>query len=44
LKMDIQNIANCKGMVDMYYSNVTDRIEKIHQLPMLPVFIYTVEF
>jgi hypothetical protein len=43
-KIDIQNITNNSGLVDMYYDSATDEIEYIHQLPLLPVLIYTIEF
>jgi hypothetical protein len=43
-KIDIQNLTNNSGLVDMYYDASTDDIEYIHQLPILPVFIYTIEF
>jgi hypothetical protein len=44
LKLDIQNITNNSGMVDMYYDHTTDRIEKLRQIPLLPVVLYTLEF
>jgi len=43
-KIDIQNVTNNKGLVDMYYDSATDQIEYIHQLSILPVFMYTIEF
>lgn len=43
-KIDIQNLTNNHGMVDMYYDSATDEIEYIHQLPILPVVMYTLEF
>ena len=43
-KIDIQNLTNNSGLVDMYYDSATDDIEYIHQLPILPVLMYTIEF
>ena len=43
-KIDIQNLTNNNGLVDMYYDSATDEIESIHQLPILPVLMYTIEF
>jgi hypothetical protein len=43
-KIDIQNLTNNNGMVDRYYDSATDEIEYIHQLPILPVLLYTIEF
>ncbi len=43
-KIDIQNLTNNSGMVDMYYDSAIDDIEYIHQLPILPVVMYTIEF
>ena len=44
LKLDIQNITNNQGMVDQYYDSGTDKVEKINQLAILPVIMYTIEF
>jgi len=43
-KIDIQNLTNNNGLVDMYYDSATDEIESIHQLPILPMLMYTIEF
>jgi hypothetical protein len=43
-KADIQNVANCSGVVDEYYNNLTGKIEQVHQLALLPVIMYTIEF
>lgn len=43
-KIDIQNLSNNKGLVDMYYDSATNDIEYIYQLPILPVMMYTIEF
>lgn len=43
-KIDIQNLTNNHGMVDMYFDSATDDIEYIYQLPLLPVVTYTLEF
>jgi hypothetical protein len=43
-KIDIQNLTNNGGLVDMYYDSSTDGIEYINQLPLLPVLMYTIEF
>ena len=44
IKLDIQNLTNNDGIVDQYYNSVTDEIETIHQLSLLPNIMYTIEF
>ena len=43
-KADIQNVANCSGVVERYYDHQLDKIVDLHQLAILPVIMYTFEF
>ncbi len=44
LKLDIQNVTNNQAMLDQYYNSLTQKIEYVYQLPMLPVIMYTIHF
>lgn len=44
IKFDIQNITNHQAVVDEYYSFNLNKIEKINQLAILPVFMYKIDF
>lgn len=44
LKLDIQNITNNAARVDQYYNDVTNEVEYLDQLPLLPVLMYTIHF
>lgn len=43
-KIDVQNVTNNSAVIDFYYNDVNKSIEVIHQLPMLPILSYTLNF
>ncbi|MBK6265510.1 TonB-dependent receptor [Marivirga sp. S37H4] len=43
-KIDVQNVTNNTAVIDYYYYDVNKSIEKVEQLPMLPVLSYTLNF
>ncbi|HEX6227459.1 MAG TPA: TonB-dependent receptor [Chryseolinea sp.] len=44
LKLDIQNATNNSAELGYYYNENKDEIESFDQLPILPVFMYTIHF
>ena len=44
LKLDVQNATNNSAELGYYYNENKDKIESNDQLPLLPVFIYTIHF
>ncbi|UII32738.1 TonB-dependent receptor [Fulvivirga ulvae] len=44
LKLDIQNVTNNAARVEQYYNDVTNKVEYLDQLPLLPVLMYTIHF
>jgi hypothetical protein len=44
IKLDIQNATNNQAAIDYYYNNISEQIESIPQLGLLPVLSYTINF
>ncbi|MBL6445441.1 TonB-dependent receptor [Fulvivirga sp. 29W222] len=44
LKLDVQNVTNNAARIEQYYNDVTNEVEYMDQLPLLPVLMYTIHF
>lgn len=43
-KLDVQNVTSNNAVIDFYYNDVNQEIEKIEQLSLLPILSYIINF